>query len=99
MRGWQKADIVLRLAPRIQHQHIPSPVRASASKWSRFKSGKFWRLRFIRELLVAGIAALFGFEDETITFVEVDPFIRGSAVAPCLPDHPFEDIIIGFTDS
>jgi hypothetical protein len=86
------------------HQHVPRPVDPPASSGSdlgaganSLQAGQRRRCRLVRQLLVTGVAALLGFENEAISLVEIDTFAGCGAVAARLLDHALEDILIGFT--
>ena len=68
--GWQMPCIVFGLLPSVQHQHIPSSCARSAL--SGAISGRKHIVLAFNRLLAALGAGLFGFENETAAFIEIN---------------------------
>ena len=89
----QQADIVFALGAGVQHQHVPGAVgTGTAAARGGIDSGKG---RQVGELLVAGKAALLGFEHEAVALVEIDALGGDGAVAGLFLDDALEDVVVG----
>ncbi len=92
MRGGQGAGVFFRLAPGVEHQHVPGAIcAASAARSSGISAVN--RSCWPATLLGALQAALLGLQNEAVPLVEVDPPLR-VAFVPMLLDGPFEDVIV-----